>query len=80
MECLAAGSLTLDVRGFDNWPPLFDLGFVISGKRLGRLSVARRQLLPEVNESCSHGGIGQGVDHCRIELGDNILRSAFGSP
>jgi transposase len=74
------GSLALDACCLDDRPPLFDLGLVVGAKRLGRLLLARENLLCEIGEPCPHVRIGQGVHGRGIELGDDVLRRRLGRP
>ncbi len=48
----------LDVRGFEDRPPLLDLSLVVGGERLRILILARRNLLAEIGEPLAHAGIG----------------------
>src|SRR5215470_13750398 len=41
-------SFRLDVRRFDNRPPLLDVGFLTRGEGFRRLLLARHNLLPDV--------------------------------
>jgi hypothetical protein len=48
----------LDVRGFEDRPPLLDLSLVVGRERLRILILARRNLLAEIGEPLAHAGIG----------------------
>ena len=47
----------LDVRGFEDRPPLLNLSLVVGGERLRILILARRNLLAEIGEPLAHAGI-----------------------
>src|SRR5262249_47485073 len=49
---------SLDVRGFEDRPPLLDLGAVVGRERLRILILARRNFLAEIGEPLAHAGIG----------------------
>ena len=49
---------SLDVRGFEDRPPLLDLGRVVGRERLRILILARRNFLAEIGEPLAHAGIG----------------------
>ena len=66
-------SLRLDVGGLDDRPPLLDLGLLQCAKRLGRLLLARENLLAKIGEPRTHRRIGQGINDRGIELGDRRL-------
>src|SRR5689334_22795749 len=70
-------SARLDACGLDDRPPLVDLGLLEFGQIFRRLLVARRQLVALLDELLADVGIGQRMDHARIEPGDNVLRRAF---
>jgi hypothetical protein len=53
-----ADLFALDVRGFEDRPPLLDLGPVVGRERLRILILARRNLLAEIGEPLAHAGIG----------------------
>src|SRR5215469_11800241 len=48
----------LDVRGFEDRPPLLDLGLVVGRECLRILILARRNFLAEIGEPLAHAGIG----------------------
>ncbi len=48
----------LDVRGFEDRPPLLDLSLVVGRECLRILILARRNLLAEIGEPLAHAGIG----------------------
>src|SRR6516164_4206312 len=52
------GLFSLDVRGFEDRPPLLDLGGVVGRERLRILILARRNFLAEIGEPLAHAGIG----------------------
>src|SRR5215208_8025038 len=60
-------------------PPLFDLGLLKCAESFRHLLLARRNLQTEIGELLANRRISQGSYHCGIELGNNILRRAFGS-
>jgi hypothetical protein len=45
---------SLDVRSFEDWPPLLDLGLLLRGKRFGRLLLVRRNVLALISKSLPH--------------------------
>ena len=49
---------SLDVCGFEDRPPLLDLGLVVGRERLRILILARRNFLAEIGEPLAHAGIG----------------------
>src|SRR6516162_205230 len=49
---------SLDVRSFEDRPPLLDLGAVVGRERLRILILARRNFLAEIGEPLAHAGIG----------------------
>ena len=57
-ERAEADLFALDVRGFEDRPPLLDLGGVVGGERLRILILARRNFLAEIGEPLAHAGIG----------------------
>src|SRR5262249_23507894 len=49
---------SLDVGGFEDRPPVLDLGLVVGRERLRILILARRNFLAEIGEPLAHAGIG----------------------
>src|SRR5262245_62008779 len=72
-------SFALDVGGPDHWPPLRDFGLGKGSERFRRLLSARGNVLANVGQPRSHGGIGERVHHGRIELVDHGSWQAFGT-
>ena len=72
--------LRLDPGSLDQRPPFRDLCLVIGTQRLRRLLFAGRNLLAQVSQSLTHGGVGQGLDYSRVEPRDNLLGRALGDP
>src|SRR5262249_47972449 len=68
-----APSFSLDVRRFDDRPPLLDLGRVVRGKPLRRLLLAWKYLLAEICEPRTHVRIGEGLPDRGVELADDGL-------
>src|SRR3954467_15370691 len=62
---LSSGLFRFDVGGLDDRPPLFDLGLLERGERLGRLLRARRDVEAKLGEARLQLGIGERLDHCR---------------
>src|SRR5262249_61049609 len=80
-ETLATGQLIpFEVRAFDDGPPLLDLGPVKGRECVWRLLLARDNMLTEVSQPLAHRRIGQPIQDRGIELADDILRRALGSP
>ena len=73
-------SFCLDPSRLDDRPPFVDLGLLQRAKRLGRLLVARRQLLTELGQPALHHPIGKSLADRAIEHGDDICRRAFWGP
>src|SRR5712671_4124860 len=71
--CRAKDSLSLDVRGLDDGPPLLDFGFLQRSECFGSLLVSRENLLPEVGEARTYHRGRQGIHNGGIELGDDII-------
>src|SRR6516164_10570572 len=64
-------SFRLDVRRFDNPPPLLDVGFLKRGEGFRRLLLAWHNLLPDVCQLPTRRWIGQRGRGGGIELGDH---------
>src|SRR5580704_19113556 len=60
-----------DVRGLDDRPPFCDLRLLQRAERGRGLLVEGRNVLAEVGEAGTRGGIGEGLDHGRVELCDD---------
>jgi hypothetical protein len=60
--------------------PFLDFGFLVGAEGFWRLSVARKNLLPEVGESLAHCRIGQGVYDGAIKRADDALWRTLGRP
>src|SRR6266478_325645 len=71
---------SLDVRGFEDRPPFFDLGLLLRGKRFGRLLLARRNVVALIGKSLLHGCISQSILHRRIESCDGLLGRSLRHP
>src|SRR5262245_60126534 len=76
----ARGSFRPNVCSLYDRPPFLNLGPVEGSERLWRLLLAREHLLPEVREPLAHGRISQRLNERGVELGDDGLGSALGSP
>src|SRR3954464_9136251 len=70
-------SFRLDTRSLEDWPPFLDLGLVEGGEAPRRLLLARGHIEPEIGEFLLHLGIGEGLDHCSVQLRNNLARRAF---
>src|SRR5260370_40879286 len=70
------GLFILDVRRFDDRPPLFYFGLVVGGESFWGLLLARRNLLALLGISLLNCGIGQRIDDRRIELADDVFGGA----
>jgi hypothetical protein len=57
MPSNAPDLFALDVRGFEDRPPLLNLSLVVGGERLRILILARRNFLAEIGEPLAHAGI-----------------------
>src|SRR5262249_57744958 len=66
-------SFRLDVRRFDNRPPLLDVGFLKRGKGFRLLLLAWHNLLPDVCQLPTRRRIDQRGRGGGIELGDHAL-------
>src|SRR5215813_4449289 len=67
-ERLVGASFALDVGGFQDRPPLVDLGLVELSKALRRLLLARRNVEPELGQAGADRWIGQRFDHRAIQF------------
>src|SRR5258708_35342888 len=69
-------SLRFDVRRLDDRPPLLDFGLVKGGERLGRLPLARKDLLAKIGEARTDRRIGPTLHDRSIEPADDCHRRA----
>jgi hypothetical protein len=65
------GSLALDVRCLDDWPPLLDLGLVESAECFRRLLFAWEKLHAKIGEPLTNRPIGQRNHHRVTKLADD---------
>src|SRR5580700_223162 len=75
-----ASLLQLDAGRLDDRPPFLDFSLLVSGKRFGRLLVARENLHPEFAQPCAYRWVGQSTHDSRIKLRCDILRRALRCP
>src|SRR5438876_10670002 len=73
-------SFRLEVGRLDDRPPAFRLGFLERTQRFRRLLRKRRDLYAKLLEALFHRGIGEGLHHGGIELGDDVLRRTLRYP
>src|SRR5260370_15997103 len=71
---------SLYVRGVEYRPRFFNLGLLLSGKRLRRLLLARWNVLALIGKSLLHGCISQSILHRRIESCDGLLGRSLRHP
>src|SRR5438128_2386352 len=74
------GSLRLDARRLDDWPPLVDLGLLEGAERLRGELLARENLLREIDQFLPDGRVGQGRHSRAVELRNDVLRGALRRP
>src|ERR1700730_7638427 len=67
------GLFILDVRRFDDRPPLFYFRLVVGGEPFRGLLPARWDFLALLGISRLHCGIGKRIDDRRIELADDVF-------
>src|SRR5215216_4605482 len=72
--------LCFDAGAPDQRPPFFNLGLVKSGERLGRLLLARRDLLAKVGEALAHRRVVQRIHGGRREFVNDLRRRAARHP
>src|SRR5947209_2563362 len=68
------------VGRLDYRPPLLDLCFMKGAKCLGRLLIARWDVLTEVKQTLTERRVIQCLDDRGIELGDDLLGRPLGCP
>src|SRR5215218_11338581 len=72
--------LRFDAGAPDQRPPFFNLGLLKSAERLGRLLLARRDLLAKVGEALAHRRVSERIHGGRRELMNDFWRRAARHP